>query len=332
MISLWYPTRNGDGHQRVPWLPPAATALYRQQISRSLQTSLEDVGFPVTHARQNAPVRTRHHGHPVVLFSPGYGAMRALGTSLVEELASQGYVVVALGHTHEAQIMEFPGGRLELSRQPAEPTDDDLATALRVRQDDTRFVLDALAALNAGDNPDAEHRRLPHGLPGSLDLSRIGMFGHSLGGATAAESMARDSCILAGADLDGSIIGAVAATGLDRPFLLMASADHGRDTDPSWAQFWSHLRGWRLHLRLRDSGHHTYTDLAPLAQQLIKALPIPPQVVAALTENIGTINANQAITAQRAYLSAFFDLHLRHHNNHLLSAPSQRYPEIEFVP
>jgi hypothetical protein len=112
----------------------------------------------------------------------------------------------------------------------------------------------------------------------------------------------------------------------------MSNAGHGRDNDPSWARFWSHLRGWRRDLLLRDSGHETYTDLAPLAQQLEKALPIPPEVVAALTTAIGTISADRAVTAERAYLNAYFDLHLRHHDDHLLSRPSPRYPEIEFVP
>ncbi|MFF1738002.1 hypothetical protein ACFVXB_42830, partial [Streptomyces sp. NPDC058247] len=43
-----------------------------------------------------------------------------------------------------------------------------------------------------------------------------GMFGHALGGDTAAETMAQDHRILAGADLDGSINGAVAATVVTR--------------------------------------------------------------------------------------------------------------------
>lgn len=40
------------------------------------------------------------------------------------------------------------------------------------------------------------------------------------------------------------------------------------------------------------------------------------------------------IAVERAYLGAFFDLHLRHHHHHdrLLAGPSRRYPEIEFVP
>ncbi|TCC35262.1 hypothetical protein E0H75_41490 [Kribbella capetownensis] len=332
MISLWYPTRNTRGLRRAPWLPPAATELYRQQAGQDLQTPLDTVDFPVTHGYQDAPVQPRLNGHPVVLFSPGYAAIRELGTALVEDLASRGYVVVSIDHTHEAQVVEFPSGRLELNRQPTEPTDHDYAAALRVRQDDARFVLNQLAILNAGGNPDAEHRRLPHGLPGSLDLSNTGMFGHSLGGDTAAETMALDHRILAGVDLDGSISGAVAITGLDRPFLLLGNAHHGRDKDPSWAKFWSHLRGWRRHLLLSGSEHQTFTDLAPLAQQLEQALPIPPQVVAGLTSRIGTIDADRAVTVERAYLSAFFDLHLRHHDHHLLSRPSPRYPEIEFMP
>jgi predicted dienelactone hydrolase len=315
MVSLWYPTRNGGG-RLAPWLPPAATALYRQQTARNLQTSLDDVVFPMTHARQNGPFDARGQRRPIVLFSPGFRGMRESGTSLVEDLASHGYVVVTIDHTYEAQIVEFPGGRLELTRQPAEPNEDDYVLPLRVRQEDIRFVLDAL----------------PAHLPGSLDLSRVGMFGHSLGGAATAEAMANDARIVAGVDLDGSVIGPAASTGLDRPFMLMASAGQGRDTDPSWAQFWSHLRGWRRQLLLRHSGHQAYTDLAPLIPQLIRSVPLSPQMIAALTDQIGTISADRAVSAQRAYLRAFFDLHLRHRDNHLLSKPSPRYPEIEFVP
>ncbi|MFG3530007.1 hypothetical protein ACGF8B_25105 [Streptomyces sp. NPDC047917] len=124
-----------------------------------------------------------------------------------------------------------------------------------------------------------------------------------LGGDTAAETMAEDRRILAGVNLDGGINGAIATTGPDRPFLLMGNAGHGRDNDPSWAEFWSHLRGRRLDLRLRRCGHRTYTDLSPLAQQLEKALPMPPEVVTALTAAVGTIGAERAVAAERACLS-----------------------------
>ncbi|MFF4256015.1 alpha/beta hydrolase family protein [Streptomyces sp. NPDC001663] len=332
MVSLWYPTSDAYGRPRAPWLPPGAEAVWKRQVAQQVRTSLDDVDLPVTHAAVDAPVAAGHRGRPVVLFSAGYGSVRALGTALVEDLAGHGFVVVAVDHTYEAPVVEFPGGRLELSRQPADASDDDILKALGVRQDDIRFVLDTLVQLNAGRNPDAGHRPLPRCLRGSLDLSRIGMFGHSLGGDTTAEVMVRDRRIRVGVNLDGAVHGAARTAGLDRPFLLMGSAVHGRDTDATWADFWSHLRGWRLDLRLRDSRHMTYTDLSPLAQQLEKALPLAPEVIAYLTNTIGTIDADRAVTAQRAYLAAFFDLHLRGRDGHLLSGPSARYPEIEFVP
>lgn len=64
--------------------------------------------------------------------------------------------------------------------------------------------------------------------------------------------------------------------------------DHSRrdpwtSTPRDGERFWSNLRGWRRDLILLDSGHQTFTDLAPLTQQLEKALPIPKDVVANLT-------------------------------------------------
>ncbi|WP_333767794.1 hypothetical protein [Streptomyces sp. IBSBF 2435] len=64
--------------------------MHRQQAGHDLNTSLDNVDFPVTGARQGAPVAASRHGHPVVPFSPGFGAMRELCTALVEDLAGHG--------------------------------------------------------------------------------------------------------------------------------------------------------------------------------------------------------------------------------------------------
>jgi hypothetical protein len=58
-------------------------------------------------------------------------------------------------------------------------------------------------------------------------------------------------------------------------------------------------------------------------------LNLPPDAVQQL---IGTIDPHRSIINQRAYLTAFFTLHLRHRNNHLLDRPSRRFPEMRFVP
>jgi dienelactone hydrolase len=324
MVSLWYPTQRAHDYPLEPWLPPAAWAQFEQD--QGVPPGV--LQAPLTHGRVGAPVERSRGGRPVVLYSPGLGGIRDSSTVLVEELVSRGFIVVTIDHTYEAGEVEFPGGRVETPALPP-PTPQVIERAVAVRVADTRFVLDTLVGLNAGRNPDAERRRLPAGLRGALRLSSVGMFGHSLGGATAAEAMFEDRRIEAGVNLDGTLFGPVVNAGLDRPFMLVAAQGHGRDDDESWAKFWANLLGWRLNLQLTGSAHNSFTDFQVLIPQAAGVLNLPPDAVQQL---IGTIDPHRSIINQRAYLTAFFTLHLRHRNNHLLDRPSRRFPEMRFVP
>jgi hypothetical protein len=46
---------------------------------------------------------------------------------------------------------------------------------------------------------------------------------------------------------------------------------------------------------------------------------------------IGTINGDRAVTVERTYINAWFDKYLRHHDSHLLTGPSPRFPEVRFA-
>lgn len=371
MISLWYPARKqewaGSRNWAVPWFPPAAdTLLLDQFIPQPLvqvtlpggvtgyepgppvSISLDGVSLPVTAARAGIPVSPLPGGCPVVLYSPGEQVDREFGTTQAEDLASHGYIVVSIDHTYEAPEVVFPGGRIAVQVNP-QPSQ---TTVLTTRIADAQFVLDSLAALAGGTNPDAEHHPLPAGLADALDLSKTGMFGHSLGGDTAAQVMAVDGRVVAGLDLDGTIEPAVPFTPpqIDqlatavaqklngRPFMFLCSAGvtpfktQGKPEAAGIPGFWQGLSGWRLFLSMNDSAHFSYTDYEAFLSQLTAAgIITATQASEVVTPYIGTIAPAQAIAAQRAYIGAFFDLQLRHHNSHLLDGPSGRYPEIEFV-
>ena len=330
MVDIWYPARTGNG-RCTPWMTPGALATYRPAEEDRLtdmaqrlglgdvEISLAGVDYPVTHAREGAP---REEGDwPVVLYSPGYQADRETGTVLVEDLASRGYVVVTIGHTYDATEVEFPGSRVELGR-PGLDTDGHLQVA--IRRADTRFVLD------------------------QLNLTRVGMFGHSLGGATTGQSMVADSRVVAGLDLDGHVIpdvpfgpdsgrtpeevqallAAVAAGIGDRPFVVMSSDGHGPDQlGPLMTGFWYHLTGWRRFLSLTGTTHGSYTDIEALYPQLSAAGVLPAALVSSI---MGATPGDRVIAAQRAYVGAFFDRWLRGRDNHLLDGPSAEYPEVSF--
>jgi predicted dienelactone hydrolase len=331
MVSVFYPARDTGTSPLAPQMTPAAAKHFDESLGTpvhegwSIPPGKVDWGATLTHAHLNAPVAAGHH--PVVLYSPGLGDPRTLGTTLVEDLASRGYVVVTVDHTYDASEVEFPGGRVEPFKVP---TDGDILATLKklvsVRVADTRFVLDQL--------PSA----LPNGLSDALDLGRIGMFGQSAGGFTALQTMHDDPRVLAAANLDGTVgfdqedggpgLSPLAEDGLKRPFLLMGSQPSDHHTVRSWEALWSNSTGWKRDLHLRGAAHHTYTDMESLVPQLTGKIGLPAETVRA---DVGCVAPAHAVTDERAYLASFFDRWLRGRDDGLLDKPSPRYPEVTFV-
>ncbi|GAA3008251.1 lipase [Streptosporangium longisporum] len=333
MVSLWYPARRSGNLPLAPQMPPLAAADFDRDTAADLGIKPGEVDWAATrtHARAGAPVDRGAGGLPVVLFSPGYEAPRTLSTVLVEELASRGYLVVTVDHTHQLDQVEFPGGRVERSKLPPVRTEQEQARLFDIlmptRVADMRFVLDRLAHLDRGRNPDAARARLPSGLRGAPDLSRVGVFGHSMGGATAAQLVHDDRRVDAGANLDGVLLGPVAKSGVSRPFLQVAGETTTRRTEPTWKSFWEGSTGWKREVRFTGARHFSFFDLQAMFPQIAGELKDVP-----VAETIGTIDPARSVAAQRAHLAAFFDLHLRGRHTRLFDRPSRAYPEVKPIP
>ncbi|GAA4691317.1 lipase [Phytohabitans rumicis] len=317
MVQLWYPATNVRAYPKAPWVSPA--------VAEVLNPPGSGVLLPVTHGHVGAPVRPGRH--PVVVYSPGFSIDRAASTALVEDLASRGFIVVTIDHTHEAPLVEFPGGRVEVAAIPVPTTPEEeeqiLTRALAVRVADARFTVNQLAAINKGRNPDAARRPLPRGLRGALDMSRVGMFGHSFGGAATAQTMYEDRRVRAGLNMDGTVFGRVVTAGLNRPFLLLGSQAED-EPDETWVTLWANLRGPRHQLELLGSGHLSFSDY----QVLLPQSGVPAEDLEPL---LGTIDGERSVAVQRAYVAAFFDRYLRWGDGRLLTGPSRRYPEMRIV-
>ncbi|MFE2723588.1 alpha/beta hydrolase [Kitasatospora sp. NPDC059327] len=310
MVQLWYPALGIAGRPRAPY----TTARVAAVIETALPLNPGTIGALRPTARTGAPATPG--ALPLLLLGHGRKGGRSNCTALAEELAAHGYLVAAIDHTYDAAAVEFPDGRLVRSALSDAPEDWDAAEReeIAARVDDLRFVATELTAGATARRP---------GLPGA-DARRIGVLGHSMGGAAAAEALRRDDRFLAGLDLDGGLFGSpVAELGLDRPFLLLTSlADH--DT---WSRWRAHQRGWGRQLRLGGAGHLAFTDLPHAAGPGELAAHLPAEVYAEL---IGTVAPGRATELTRAYTRAHFDRFLRGRPSALLNGPATRYPEIEF--
>jgi len=195
MVSIWYPAMGAQRYPAAPQMLPGAAAHFGSADGAAAQLYGAPPGSvawaaTLTGGHQGAPVAGHRALFPVVLYSPGLGEPRTWGTTLVQDLASRGYVVVTIDHTYEASEVEFPGGRVidsQLAAWAAQAQQNGTVLALlkkivAVRVADVRSVINNLTALDAGRNPSAGHRPLPQGLAGALDLHRIGREVGPLGG------------------------------------------------------------------------------------------------------------------------------------------------------
>ncbi|MFD8764045.1 alpha/beta hydrolase family protein [Streptomyces mirabilis] len=314
MASVWYPACKAEDLPRAPWMTEGALRALLTDAGFSLDPALG----PLTAAHVGAPVHHAGHRLPVVVYSHGSGSHRGDHTIMVQELASHGYAVVTVDHTHDT-FTEFPDGRVV--------TPADFPMYPRDFAADLRFLLDCVEGLAAGRNPDVDGKPLPQGLLGALNPQCIGAFGWSKGGTATALTMLADQRVRAGLSIDGPMQPTITAD-LDRPFMMM-TAEFTRAAMPDVAEFWTHLRGWRLDIQADGAIHPSYGDNVTLIPQAGKILGMTDQQI---QDMIGTLDRARAVRIQQAYPLAFFDLHLRHRRERLLDGPSTAFPEVKFIP
>ncbi|WP_019545167.1 alpha/beta hydrolase family protein [Streptomyces sulphureus] len=286
MVRAWFPTTRPDGGCPGSYLAEGVAQLTEKRFSLPPGV-LSDIR---THALSDAPPDPAVPDAPLLLFGGGRQDPAELCTALAEDLASHGYVVVGVDHTHDSPA-EFPDGRVvpggPMTRDPEE-----LRAYSDLRAADLSFVLDVLGGTR-GPSPLARLRRA--GGP-----VRAGVFGHSLGGSAAAEALHGDPRFVAGASVDGMLFGSAVVSGLTRPFLLITEAI----AMPSWDAFMHRHRAWGRRIEVRGAGHYSFTDLALLLAASGADAPWTPEERDRL---FGTLEAPSVRRTTATCARRFFD-------------------------
>ncbi|NIN69963.1 MAG: hypothetical protein GTO63_35835, partial [Anaerolineae bacterium] len=106
---VWYPAApQGDKDPMSYMERDSARALARWWgLPRSL---LDGFALVRTHSYLDAAILPNSEPFPVIIFNHGYQVAPHLYTVMMEELASQGYVVFSVGHAHETPFFRKPDG------------------------------------------------------------------------------------------------------------------------------------------------------------------------------------------------------------------------------
>ncbi|HEY1011570.1 MAG TPA: hypothetical protein VGE07_02625, partial [Herpetosiphonaceae bacterium] len=301
MVSVWYPAAASG--------PPAPLTDHPAEIADGLGAALgvpalafQHLGYislaasagahgdPLAGAAAGAPF-------PILVFSHGMTGLRLQSAPMLQELASQGYVVVAIDHTDAAAVTVFPDGEaaffsLERFGVAGDPGSPGYGRAVDERVfpawvADQRFVYDTLADWAASDPL----------LAGKLDIGRIGSLGHSFGGATALEVCRVDPRCRAAVNLDGGLYGAMRSQPATRPLLLMTaegSADNAAAM-AGWEAMVKRAQAPAYWQELPGSNHLSFTFA-----QLLSPLLAP-----------GDYDPRAGLRTIDRQLRGFFDQHLR---------------------
>ena len=181
--------------------------------------------FPENYLAENGEKSL--HSLPLVIFSHGAFGYYQSNTSTYMELASNGYVVVSLDHPYHSFFTKDSKGKtitvdptfiktaMSVGNDPeAEYSEEEIyeitSVWMNLRLEDMNFVVDTIKEAAEGSYGDswyfAKDKELTEEAVSLIDTTKIGLMGHSLGGATAV-TVGRRADIGAVVDLDGTMLG-----------------------------------------------------------------------------------------------------------------------------
>jgi pimeloyl-ACP methyl ester carboxylesterase len=335
LVWMWYPAAAGTSAAVDEHLPRELRPKAEEAGGANIWTLLtRDASKIRGHSIRNPDVSPQAQSYPLVIFRAGASSGVLNYSTLVEDLASHGYVVVGFDAPYRTARVTFPDGRVMSRTDENNPEACVVSDRARMERcvsrvltawtSDIAFVLDRLARLNASDSSGK--------FTGRLDMTRVGVFGHSLGGAVAAQFCHEDSRCRAGIDIDGAPHGNVIHAGLRQPFMFLLS-DHGDESDPASNQIRTDIQSIyerippdrRLHVTIRGAFHYIFSDDGAVMKS---------SVVRGLLRVFGRLGmSGRRQLAVTAYcVRTFFDAYLEGDGASRPNLASPLYPEVQVLP
>lgn len=344
-VTTWYPA---DLKNRIP----VATYWDKKRITGRAYSENAGMGpfwyshlsVVKTNSHPGAPVASVPKSFPVIIYSPSFFGLNTENTMLMEELASQGYVVFSIAHTYETITSVFPDGShitgnldyistlfdshadderhlyqdYEASDDVSEKREllqqifvvDELSLKfIQIRKNDVVFVLNEIVKLNNNESL----------FVSKLDLNNVGVMGWSFGGATTAEACIADSRIKAGINIDGWPVGELfnSKEPLNQPFLFIRSGvDDEMETLVSGI-IYDKIENSGYVVSIKEARHMNFWDF-PLFFKIYKYIDF-----------WGPIDARRLLEINTTYIAGFFDRYLKDKDVNPAEPSSVQFPEVK---
>lgn len=329
-FQIWYPT-NSNSDNKQPF-----------RTEKVISNASNFLGIPTfttsyfskikSNTILNAPT-IPNKTFPILIYNHGYGGFTQVYQTIFEDLVSHGYIVVSIGHENESALLikengdvisNSPQNEFYIKRSPElngseigrwqtailnsnEYSENDKAykemlkltplhnESTRLWQSDTKAAIKKLKQINSSDK----------NLKGIFNFEKIGVFGHSLGGATAGQMCFGNTPIKAGINLDGFQFGDLYQNKLKVPFMFVSSNQEG-DRYLRALTYIENSEQDCYQVAITGFSHDNFTDLKYIIEGDKKAMEL-----------------------QRALIRSFFDMYLKDKKMNLIEL-EEEYKQIEF--
>ena len=283
MVQIWYPAKGGENYQKAPHVTFPKKSISSIAKTAGLPASFGNHGTQLVSNSVYGLSPIQNEKFPLILFSHGDGGLLTQNTSQVEELVSNGYIVIACNHTYNASITFDKEGspipyKQNVSWNEQAQYHKKYYTNLLInyRYQDLAFLLKTLKQnlLNDGSvNPFKKN----------IDFEKVGAMGHSMGGGTTYIAMLKNKEVKAGVALDGWFFGLLdedAKTNTKKPFLHIGqeqfldtdiegdinfSKDGKRNFDIYNTILETNIESYGVYIK--NSLHYSYTDMKLIYNQ-----------------------------------------------------------------
>ena len=346
-VQIWYPASDTAGKKRVNWLNSEKVSKIFAKC-KHVPDIFGQLNLIKTNSYFDTGLSADKRKYPVILFSGGGAMFNGQNVIQMEELASHGYIVCAVGHPYDDFACIYPDGSvIPYDPEHLDALGDDTGKAIDTAKGklkagdkdpefdgyvirscslnnsdaihwsgDMSFVADELARLNGDDNGDMKDKtgELQKLFVGRLDMSNLGIFGHSFGGATAGETCLRDNRFKAFINMDGAPFGTAVDNVIRQPFMILTV---GKNIKRIISGAYSADQKNFMIVYIEGAEHMNFSDFNTILPNIGK-----------LSGILGSIDSNRQRAIMNDYILAFFNKYLKGATEPIIDSAASKYPEV----
>lgn len=343
-VRMWYPASTHKNEKSLPYMQ-ADEARYMSRHMKLPSFFLNHFKLVKTDSYYDStPLEGQY---PIILYSPSGSLVE--NTTLFQELASNGYIVLCVGHPYWNAFYYDAHG------QPTPFNGDNEYYQAIWDEENSSMVTDIKWEITSAQSLDIKREaqnRLNIYMPREIadiikwaeDLSflldefnlrkeageyifknfntgSVGVIGFSKGGAAAGQFCVSDERCTAGINLSGFMFGDAVNNNFKRPFMIMESIEEDcPECTPICEVLYENAESDAYMVRINGANHGNFTDFSLVFNDFIGLKG----------SGIGPINGHRFLQIQNHYILSFFDQYLKGVSSNLLNGSAQEYPEVIF--